>query len=152
MVKHTSSWIRACGLGLLAAVLLGGSVQGAVDAYLKVEGVKGLSRDDKHKDWMEVHSVGWGTLRQEAESERGGRAVRHETLVITKEWDAASPKLQQACASGKHFASIDLDVMTDGQLRHYHLMNVTVSSFRMIGGGNRPTAELSLNFTKIVME
>src|SRR5579871_6403743 len=152
MAKFPNSWIRACGLGLLATMFMAGSVHAAIDGFLKIEGVKGESRDDKHKDWMEVHSVGFGTLHEEAEIERGGRAARHETLVITKEWDAASPKLQQACASGKHFPTIELDIAENGQLRHYRLMDVTVSSFRMIGAGKMPTAELSLNFSKMVVE
>jgi type VI protein secretion system component Hcp len=30
---------------------------GAVDAFLKIDGVKGESLDDKHKNWIEVLST-----------------------------------------------------------------------------------------------
>lgn len=29
----------------------------ALDAYLHIEGIKGESADDKHKDWIEVFGV-----------------------------------------------------------------------------------------------
>jgi type VI secretion system secreted protein Hcp len=33
----------------------------AVDAYLQIEGIKGESMDDKHKDWIECLDRGWPT-------------------------------------------------------------------------------------------
>lgn len=32
----------------------------ASDVYLQIEGVKGESTDDKHKDWIELVGVDWG--------------------------------------------------------------------------------------------
>ena len=29
----------------------------AIDAYLQIDGIKGESTDDKHKDWIEVSHV-----------------------------------------------------------------------------------------------
>jgi hypothetical protein len=31
----------------------------AIEAYLQIEGIKGESTDDKHKDWIEVSHVNW---------------------------------------------------------------------------------------------
>lgn len=35
----------------------------AIDAYLEIEGIKGESTDDKHKDWIEVAHVVWAVHR-----------------------------------------------------------------------------------------
>jgi type VI protein secretion system component Hcp len=32
----------------------------AIDVYLQIDGIKGESQDDKHKDWIEVTGVHWG--------------------------------------------------------------------------------------------
>ena len=29
----------------------------AIDVYLQIDGIKGESQDDKHKDWIELTSV-----------------------------------------------------------------------------------------------
>jgi type VI secretion system secreted protein Hcp len=35
----------------------------AIDVYLSIDGIKGESRDDKHKDWIECSSVHWGVMQ-----------------------------------------------------------------------------------------
>jgi hypothetical protein len=30
------------------------TVGGAIDSYLQIDGIKGESQDDKHKDWIEL--------------------------------------------------------------------------------------------------
>ena len=32
----------------------------AIDVYLQIEGIKGESQDDKHKEWIEVRGIHWG--------------------------------------------------------------------------------------------
>jgi type VI secretion system secreted protein Hcp len=32
----------------------------AIDAYLQIDGIKGESQDDAHKEWIEVTGVHWG--------------------------------------------------------------------------------------------
>lgn len=38
----------------------------AIDAYLQVDGIKGESTDDKHKDWIEVARVVWAVHQPRA--------------------------------------------------------------------------------------
>lgn len=150
MMKLTGIWTRVLGLTVLAAILFPGTARAAVNAYLKLEGVKGESTDVNHQGWIEISSFQWGMLQQRADAEKRGGPVNRAPLVITKEWDAASPKLKAMCASGKHFAQLDIDVVSGGKTMHYHLINVTVSSFQMSGGG-RPQEEISFTFQKITM-
>lgn len=35
----------------------------AIDGYLQIDGIKGESTDDKHKDWIEVTGVHWGVYQ-----------------------------------------------------------------------------------------
>ena len=32
----------------------------AIDVYLQIDGIKGESQDEKHKDWIEVTGIHWG--------------------------------------------------------------------------------------------
>jgi type VI secretion system secreted protein Hcp len=141
--------LRILGLGAMAILICVGTAR-AQGAFIKINGVPGTSTDDKHKDWIEIHSFQWGAVQQRAEAEKAGRAPNREALVITKEWDAASPKMKEMCATGTHFPALDIDVVSGGKTIHYHLTDVTVSSFST-SGGERPSESISLNFTKITM-
>jgi hypothetical protein len=79
----------------------------------------------------------------------GGGQV-HE-LVITKHIDSASPNLSKACASGEHFRRAVLTIRKAGGARDpiYVLQNLSISSFSMSSGGDRPTESLTLSFTKL---
>ena len=77
------------------------------DIYIEFKGsdIKGDSRDQKHKDTVEVYS--WSHLIRQpksatASSSGGHTAERceHAEMVFTKDIDGASPKLWQACSSG----------------------------------------------------
>jgi type VI secretion system Hcp family effector len=78
----------------------------AIDVYLQIDGIKGESQDDKHKDWIECASVNWGLIqpRSATASTGGGHtAERVEIQEITfgKMADLSSPILMQTCAMGK---------------------------------------------------
>jgi type VI secretion system secreted protein Hcp len=70
----------------------------AIDVYLQLDGIKGESQDDKHKDWIECQSVNWGIQqpRSATSSTAGGHtAERAELREVTfkKIADLASPIL-----------------------------------------------------------
>jgi type VI secretion system secreted protein Hcp len=55
-----------------------------IDAYLQIDGIKGESTDDKHKDWIEVSHVNWGVHQPSCDRidsrrphQRPGRVVQH---------------------------------------------------------------------------
>lgn len=50
----------------------------AIDVYLQIDGIKGESQDDKHKDWIEVTGVHWGIFqpRSATASTAGGHYRR----------------------------------------------------------------------------
>lgn len=179
------------GISALSLCIANVRVQAAFDAYLKIEGLDGGSKDPAHIGWIAATHVVAGDLNGDAAADRessqpsvseltlrkaGGGTVAaksaksgatsqsaqaprdmatgqasgkrmHKPLVIMKEVDVASPKLFQACASGKHFPSAIVE--TGG--KQYKLYNVVIASVQKSSGGDRPMETVTLNFTKVEM-
>ncbi len=119
----------------------------ALDAYLQIEGIKGESNDDKHKDWIEVSDVTWSVHqpRATAVSTAGGMTngrAELSNLTFKKVADLASPLLQQTCAMGKTIPKAKFEFMrADGHgqpIRYYEveLENVMISGVNPCSGSN----------------
>lgn len=83
----------------------------AVDYFLKIDGIKGESQDTAHKDEIDVTSFSWGMAQQGTAAKGGGMGagkVAVHDITVTKQVDMASPKLFDACATGKHIASAQI--------------------------------------------
>jgi type VI secretion system secreted protein Hcp len=93
----------------------------AIDAYLQIEGIKGESTDDKHKDWIEVSNVAWSVHQPRATSvsTAGGLTsgvAELSDLSFRKLADMSSPMLQQHCAMGKTIPKAKFEFMrADGE-------------------------------------
>ena len=86
----------------------------AVDVYLQIEGIKGESQDDKHKDWIEVTGIHWGVhqpMSATASTGGGHTAERAELsdISFSKLSDMSTPLLLQNCASGKTLPKAKLE-------------------------------------------
>lgn len=134
----------------------------AFDAFLKIEGIPGESTDDKHKDWIEILSFNYGvTQRASGSASTGGGASAERAnfadFSIVKALDKASPKIFEACATGKHIPTVTLELCRAGgdklKYMEYKLSNVIISSSRPGGtsqsGETLPQEELSFNYGKI---
>jgi len=70
----------------------------AIDAYLKIQGIKGESSDAAHKDWIEVSRVAWSVLQPRAAtaSTAGGHTTGRASISgmsFQKLADLSSPVL-----------------------------------------------------------
>ncbi|MBP1203650.1 type VI secretion system secreted protein Hcp [Duganella sp. 1411] len=88
----------------------------AIDVYLRIDGIKGESNDDRHKDWIECKSVRWELSQPKSAtaSTSGGHTAErseHGDIVISKLADLSSPLLLQNCSSGKTIASATIEFM-----------------------------------------
>jgi type VI secretion system secreted protein Hcp len=87
----------------------------AADTYLFIEGIKGESNDARHKDWMECKHVDWGVHQPASAVDAAcGRAVgrcHHDTIVLLKDVDLASPILLQTCCMGKTLPKARIEFM-----------------------------------------
>jgi type VI secretion system secreted protein Hcp len=133
----------------------------AIDAYLHIEGIKGESNDDKHKDWIECTSAIWSVLQpKSATASTGGghtaERCEHGDLVISKLADLSSPVLLQTCSSGKTIPKARLEFMrADGQgqrIKYYEveLENVLIGAVvPSLQAGQLLTEHVSLKYAKV---
>lgn len=129
----------------------------AVDMFLKLDDVKGESRDDKHKDEVDVLAWSWG-MSQSGTTHMGGGGgagkVSVNDLSLTKYVDKSSPTLMLATCGGKHFKEALLTVRKAGEkpLEYIKITmkEVLVSSISTGGSGgeDRLTENITLNFAE----
>lgn len=71
----------------------------AVDMFLKMDGIRGESADDKHKGEIDVLSFNWSVARSDEPGARGGPRIAD--FQIVKYVDTATPLLFQSVCSGE---------------------------------------------------
>ncbi|MCG2584200.1 type VI secretion system tube protein Hcp [Massilia sp. TS11] len=133
----------------------------AIDVYLQIDGIKGESADDRHRDWIECQSVHWSVSqpRSATASTSGGHTAErceHSEIVITKMADLATPILLQTCSSGKTIPRAKLEFMrADGQgerIKYFEieLENVLIGEVNpTVGEGDILQESLGLKFSKV---
>jgi type VI secretion system secreted protein Hcp len=132
----------------------------AIDVYLQIEGIKGESRDAGHKEWMECLTVDFGVHQpKSAATSSSGQTVgrcHHDTIIIGRLSDMATPILLQTCSMGKTLARAKIEFLrADGQGRpikyfEIELENILVSEVAPEVGESRPMSEhLALAYSQI---
>ena len=128
----------------------------AVDMFLKLDGIKGESKDFKHKDEIHIESFSWGMINQGASGTAGGGGtgkVSVHDISITKVVDASSPVLMLHCCNGKHIKEGLITVRKAGEnpveYLKIKLTDIMVAGVQSAGHGQAVLTEsLSLNFAK----
>jgi len=133
----------------------------AIDVYLQIDGIKGESADDKHKDWIECKSVNWGvTQPKSATASTGGghtaERCEHKEIELVKLADLSSPMLLQTCSSGKTIPKAKFEFMrADGQgerVKYFEieLENVLIGAVSpKVGEGDFLHEQVGLKFSKV---
>lgn len=84
----------------------------AVNGFVNFGDIKGESTDKDHKDWVSImgyhESVAHSFVAQKTGA--SSTAAAHSEFSITKLIDAATPKLYEACATGKHIKEVTIDL------------------------------------------
>lgn len=134
----------------------------AADYFLKIEGVKGESTDDKHKGEIDVESWSWGETNSGTHATGGGGGagkVSMQDFHFTKKIDKSSPELMLACATGKALTKAVLTCRKAGgkqeEFFKVTLSDLLVSSYQTGGSAHGdvvPTDQISLNFSKVEFE
>jgi type VI secretion system secreted protein Hcp len=134
----------------------------AVDYFLKVDGIKGESKADKHKDEIDIGSFSWGASQSGTFAVGGGGGagkVAMQDFHFTMGVNKASPALFLACAQGDHIKNATLVCRKAGkeqqEFMKVTMSDVLVSSFQTGGHGGGdvvPQDQISLNFAKIEVE
>jgi type VI secretion system secreted protein Hcp len=132
----------------------------AVDMFLKLEGIKGESKDNKHKDEIHIESFSWGMNQTGAHATGGGGGagkVSVHDISITKFTDKASAALMLYCANGKHLKEGLITVRKAGEkpleYLKIKLTDILISGVQLAGhGGDILTENVTLNFAKFHVE
>jgi type VI secretion system secreted protein Hcp len=131
----------------------------AVDAFLKLDGIKGESTDDKHKDEIDVLSWSWGLSQTGTLAFGGGGGaskVQFQDFHFTSSISKASPLLFLGCATGEHIKEATITARKAGEKQQDFLIikmnDVLITSYQTGGSSQSdalPTDQFSLNFAKI---
>jgi type VI secretion system secreted protein Hcp len=131
------------------------------DYFLKIDGIEGESKDDKHKKEIDLQSFSWGVNNSGSMAVGGGGGTGKSSFQdfhFTKLVEKSSPNLMQACATGKHIPKAVLTVRKAGEKQQEYykitLSDVLISSWQNGGHGGDGTVpeSFSLNFSKIEFE
>ena len=128
----------------------------AVDMFLKIDGIQGESRDNKHKGEIEILSFSWGVSNSGSGQVGGGAGagkVSVQDFSIVKQLDTTSPEfLERACA-GQHLGSALLTLVRKSgkdqqEYLKIKLSDILVSSYQTSGGSNLgvPAEQVSFSF------
>lgn len=133
----------------------------AIDVYLQIDGIKGESDDDKHREWIECKSVSWEVRQpRSASSSTGGghtaERCEHGGIVISKLADLASPALLKTCSSGKTIPKARIEFMrADGHGERIKYFEIELENV-LIGGvvpslheGDILSEHVGLKFSKV---
>ena len=128
--------------------------------FAKYDGIDGESKDANHENWIDVLSLDWGVYHKgkpSGQSRRRGAPVV-EDLVLTIEYEKASPRLLQKCLTGEVIPELEIELTsTFGGARatylKYELKNVMARSYQIDASGNDeagpPLVVIGNNFEEI---
>jgi len=134
----------------------------AFDSFIKIDGIPGESSDDKHKEWIELISYDHH-IEQPASSTAssvGGATaerVNHGSFNFVHQLDKATPKLLEACCTGKHIKEVTIEFCRAGgdkvKYMEIKLEQVLISAVTdngsSAGESGFPTEKISLSYGKI---
>ena len=129
------------------------------EGFLRIDGVKGESTDQRYRDWIVVTAVGWGHQLPIATGSMGSGAsvsrVQFQPFTVSKFVDSTSPVLAQMAADGRAIRQVFLDLVTaPGQppFARLELQDAVLNSYAVegtTGSPQRPAEKLSIMFGKI---
>ena len=131
----------------------------AVDVFLKIDTVKGESKDAKHPDEIDVLSWSWGVSNATGMDAGGGGGAgraNFSDMSFMHAVDKSSPVLLQACAMGDHFKEATLVSRKAGKGQQEYLIvkmkEVFVTSVQPSGSSEHPMESVSLTFSHVDLE
>jgi type VI secretion system secreted protein Hcp len=128
-----------------------------VDAFLKLDGIKGETQDAQHKGEIEVLNWNWALTNTGSAhygQGMGAGKVQVGDIHILKRVDTSTAVLMKACSTGQHIASGALTVRKAGgtalEYMKIDLQQILVSSVRPSSDPNSPflMEDVALNFAQ----
>ncbi|MGK0190685.1 MAG: type VI secretion system secreted protein Hcp [Verrucomicrobiales bacterium] len=155
--RHSTIILPVIGcIALFCSFVSSASAQ--VDMFLKIEGIKGESKDATHGEEVDILAWSWGSSQSGTTHFGGGGGagrVNVQDLSFSKWVDKASAGLLERVFDGKHIPKATLTVRKAGAnpleyitIEFYDII-VTAVSTGGSGGEERLTENVTLNFSKV---
>lgn len=145
---------------ILPAMLLFSAASAQTNMFLKIDKIPGESKDEGHKEWINLLSFKQGVNSSSTaslgRSIRGG-ATEFNDIIVIKKVDKATPLLMQKCASGEmHSEMVFAITSADGRdFYTIRLTNVRITSVTSSSDCNpqcETREEVTFNYSKIGWE
>jgi len=130
-----------------------------VDIFLKIEGIKGESKDDQYKEQIEVQSYSFGLTQAGTFAFGGGGGAgkaQFQDISFAARVSKASPMLFLKCANGQHLPGATLSARKAGErpleFLQIKLNDVIITSYQnggSSGSDSLPVDQFSINYAKI---
>ena len=129
-------------------------------AFMKLGDIKGEATDDGHKEWIIIDSLSAPISRSIPAGAKDQQRTKGDTMlgdvVVTRNLDKSSTKLQEACANGTFFKEVEIHLCTTVKNKQepylkYKLSDVIVSSYSFHGtasGSPLPAEQVSLGYSQ----
>ena len=133
----------------------------ATDLFAKIGDIKGESRDEKHKEEIDVLSWSWGVSQNAAVAQGSGAGsgkASFNDFTFAHLVDKASPGLMKACATGEHLKEATISARKAGKGQQDYLIirmkEVIVTSVMPSGTREDPSTleTVSMRFAKVDLE
>ena len=116
--------------------------------------IEGESSDPGHEGWIEVKSMGFEADKGKHTTTRRRGAPRLGDVVVVREMDKSSTKLQEAVLTGEVFPemTVEIEYGTDRPTTVVMLHDVILTGYQMHASGDsdeHPTEEVAFYYNKI---
>ncbi len=130
------------------------------DIFLKLDGITGESKDDKHKGEIDIQSFSWGVANSGSMSFGGGGGAgkaSFQDINITKRADKSTPILMGSCAQGKHIAKGLITIRkAGGKQEEYYKISLEEILISSVTNSSTPDGTpietVHMNYSKIKFE
>ncbi len=130
-------------------------------AFMKLGDIKGEATDGDHKEWILIESMSSPIYRSIPEGAKDQQRTKGDTtlgdVVVVRQLDKSSTKLQEACANGTFFKEVEIHFCTTVKNKQepyltYKLKNAIVTSYSFHGnssGSPLPSEQCTLGYTDV---
>jgi type VI secretion system secreted protein Hcp len=131
----------------------------AFDAFLRIDGISGGSKDLSHKDWSEILSFSQAMSQPTSSMPSAGGSTERTNLsevAVVKALDRASTKIYEFCCTGKHIGTVVVELCKTGGSRFLEIKmeGVVISGVMPTGDATGvamfPSETVSFNFGRIL--
>lgn len=133
-----------------------------MNAFIEIKDIPGESTDSAHEGWISVEEFSLGVSQAKSPVSGSGALTNSQATFqdfsFDKPIDISSPALMEACAKGKHFPEISVDVCRAGDtemkvIQSFKFSNCIISSWNQSGNGDEVIKEnVSIAYGKIFNE